>query len=142
VLFDDVRYFFYITNDRDLTPEQVVFESNDRCDQENLIEQLKNGVRALHAPLNTLNANWAYMVMASLAWSIKAWMAMALPVVPRWRAKHEAERRAWLRMDFRTFREAVLAVPVQILRSGRRRIWRILAWRPQLPVFFRLVGAT
>lgn len=142
VLFDDVRYFFYITNDPDLTPEQVVFESNDRCDQENLIEQLKNGVRALHAPLNTLNANWAYMVMASLAWSIKAWMAMALPVVPRWRAKHEAERRAWLRMDFRTFREAVIAVPVQILRSARRRIWRILAWRPQLPVFFRLVGAT
>ena len=66
-LFDEVRYFFYITNDRTLTAEQVVFEANDRCNQENLIEQLKNGVRALHAPVNTLNANWAYMVMASLA---------------------------------------------------------------------------
>ena len=141
VLFDDVRYFFYITNDRDLTVDQVVFESNDRCDQENLIAQLKGELRALHAPVNTLNANWAYMVMASLAWSLKAWMALSLPVSPRWRDKHEAERDAWLRMDFRTFRNAIIDVPVQIVRSGRRRIWRLLAWRPQLPVLFRLLNA-
>lgn len=141
VLFDDVRYFFYITNDREFTAEQVLFEANDRCNQENLIEQLKNGVRALHAPVNTLHANWAYMVMASLAWTLKAWMALTLPISPRWRAKHEAERRAWLRMEFRTFRNAVIDVPVQILQSGRRRIWRFLAWRPQLPVLFRLLHA-
>lgn len=140
-LFDEVRYFFYITNDAALSPEQVVFESNDRCNQENVIEQLKNGVRALHAPVNTLNANWAYMVMAALAWSIKAWMALLLPVTPRWRAKHEADRRNWLRMDFRTFRHAVIDIPAQILRTGRRRVWRLLAWRPQLPVLFRLLHA-
>lgn len=140
-LFDEVRYFFYITNDRSLTPAEVVFESNDRCNQENLIAQLKGGTRALHAPVNTLNANWAYMVMAALAWTLKAWAALTLPISPRWRAKHEAERRAWLRMDFRTFRKAVIDVPVQLLRSGRRRIWRLLAWRPQLPVFFRLLDA-
>lgn len=140
-LFDEVRYFFYITNDRNMSTAEVVFSSNDRCNQENLIAQLKNGVRALHAPVNTLHANWAYMVMAALAWSLKAWMALSLPISPRWRKKHEAERRAWLRMDFRTFRNAVIDVPVQILRSGRRRIWRFLAWRPQLPVFFRLLDA-
>ena len=81
------------------------------------------------------------MVMAALAWSLKAWMALSLPVSPRWQAKHEAERRSWLRMDFRTFRTAVIDVPVQILRSGRQRIWRLLAWRPQLPVLFRLLDA-
>ena len=81
------------------------------------------------------------MVMAALAWNIKAWMALSLPVTPRWRRKHEAERDAWLRMDFRTFRNAVIDVPVQIIRSGRRRIWRLLAWRPQLPVFLRLLDA-
>jgi hypothetical protein len=140
-LFDDVRYFFYITNDRELTPEQVVFEANGRCNQENLIAQLKNGVRALHAPVNTLNANWAYMVMAALAWTFKAWMALALPVAPRWRKKHEAERRAWLRMDFRTFRNAVIDIPAQIVRTGRRLVFRLLAWRPQLPVLFRLLNA-
>ena len=138
-LFDDVRYFLYITNDRSLTTEQVVFEANDRCNQENLIEQLKNGVRALHAPVNTLNANWAYMVMASLAWTLKAWMALSLPIAPRWRAKHEAERDRWLHMEFRTFRNAVIDVPAQILRTGRRLIFRLLAWRPQLPVLFRLL---
>ena len=49
-------------------------------------------MRALHAPLNTLDANWAYMVIASLAWSLKAWFAMLTPVAPRWREKHEADR--------------------------------------------------
>jgi hypothetical protein len=140
-LFEDERYFFYITNDRTMAADEVVSTANNRCNQENLIEQLKNGVRALHAPLNTLNANWAYMVMAALAWSVKAWMALSLPIEPRWRSKHEAERRGWLRMDFRTFRNAVIEVPVQILTSGRRRIWRLLAWRPQLPVLFRLLDA-
>jgi len=141
VLFEQIRYFFYLTNDRELTAAQIVFEANDRCDQENLIEQLKNGVRALHAPVNTLYANGAYMVMAALAWSIKAWMALSLPISARWRSRHEAARRTWLRMDFRTFLNAVIHVPVQILESGRRRIWRFLAWRPQLPVLFRLFHA-
>ena len=141
VLFDDIRYFFYITNDRDLTAEQVVFEANDRCNQENLIEQLKNGVRALHAPVNTLNANWAYMVMASLAWTLKAWMALSLPIHPRWRKKHEAERDRWLHMEFRTFLGAVIDVPAQILTTGRALVFRYLAWRPNLPVLFRLLDA-
>ena len=141
VLFDEVRYFFYLTNDRELRAEQIVFEANDRCNQENLIEQLKNGVRALRAPVNTLDANGAYMVMAALAWSIKAWMALSLPVCDRWRERHRAEQRAWLRMDFRSFRKAVIDIPVQILRHGRRRIWRLLAWRPQLHVFCRLLPA-
>jgi len=140
-LFDEIRYFFYITNDRAISATEVVDQSNDRCNQENLIAQLKDGVRALHAPHNTLNANWAYMVMAALPWTLKAWMALALPVSARWREKHQAERRAWLRMDFRTFRKAIIDIPVQILNSGRRRIWKLLAWRPQLPTFFRLIDS-
>src|SRR5690606_28568919 len=51
------RYFFYVTNDRDLACEDVIHEANARCQQENLIEQLKNGPRALRAPLNTLDSN-------------------------------------------------------------------------------------
>ena len=141
VLFDDVRYFFYITNDRELSAHEVVFEANDRCNQENLIEQLKSGVPALHAPVNTLNANWAYMVMASLAWTFKAWMALTLPIHPRWRQKHEAERDRWLHMEFRTFLNAVIDVPAQIITTGRRLIFRLLAWRPHHPVIFRLLDA-
>jgi len=141
VLFDDVRYFFFVTNDPEMAAEDVVRNAHERCNQENLIEQLKNGVRALHAPVNTLNANWAYMVMASLAWSLKAWMALSLPVRPRWADKHRAEREAWLRMEYRTFVNAVIHIPAQVVRTGRRLVLRLLAWRPQLPVFFRLLDA-
>ena len=66
-LFDDIVYFFYITNKRDIAAEEIVWESNDRCNQENLIAQLKSGVHALETPLDNLESNWAYMVMASLA---------------------------------------------------------------------------
>ena len=57
-LFEEYRYFFYITNDRTSTADQIVFSANDRCDQENLIEQLKNGVRAMRNPLDNLHSNW------------------------------------------------------------------------------------
>src|SRR5476649_1646401 len=80
-LLDLYRYFFYITNDRTSTPEEIVFLANDRCHQENLIEQLKNGPPALQAPLNSLESNWAYMVMTALAWNLKAWAALRLPEV-------------------------------------------------------------
>ena len=85
VLFDDTRCFFYITNDWESAAEEIVFEANDRCNQENLIEQLKSGVHALTAPVDNLESNWAYMVMASLAWSLKAWAALLLPEQGRWK---------------------------------------------------------
>jgi len=135
------RYLFYITNDRTMSPEEVVAEANHRCDQENLIDQLKNGARALHAPLNTLDANWAYMVIASLAWTLKAWFALMLPITPRWREKHEAQRKWVLRMEFRTFLQQLVMVPAQILRSGHRIVFRLLAWRPRLSILFRLLDA-
>ena len=138
---EDFRYFFYVTNDRSLTQDQVIAESNDRCNQENLIEQLKNGARALHAPVNTLNANWAYMVIAALAWSLKVWFGLLIPVSPRWRDQHEAERDAVVRMDFRTFLQRFVLIPAQVVRSARRLVYRLLAWRPDLPVFFRLLDA-
>jgi len=137
----DFRYFFYVTNDRKLTQQEVIAESNDRCNQENLIAQLKGGVRALHAPLNTLEANWAYMVIASLAWSIKAWAALLLPVAPRWRERHQAEQTRLLRMEFRTFVQSFILIPAQVLLRGRQLIVRLLAWRPTLPIFFRLLDA-
>lgn len=138
-LFDEIRYFFYISNDRTMTPAEVVFEANQRCNQENLIEQLKNGVRALHAPVNTLNANWAYMVSASLAWSIKAWAALMLSCSPRWRTLHVRQQQIVLRMDFRTFINGFINVPAQIVRTGRRTIYRLLAYNPFQHLFFRLL---
>lgn len=138
VLFDDYRYFFYLTNDRESSAAEVVFGANDRCDQENLHAQLKGPVSALHAPVDNLTSNWAYMVMTSLAWNLKAWWALCLPEgrgpqAAVWRE----EKRAVLRMEFKTFRNALVRLPCQILQSGRRLIYRLLSWNPWQRVLFR-----
>jgi hypothetical protein len=138
-LFDDARCFFYLTNDEEKSAEAIVFDANDRCDQENLLAQLKGGVRSLTAPVDSLLANWAYMVMGALAWSLKAWAALVLPENGRWREVHREEKRKLLRMDFSTFRAAMMRIPAQIIRTGRRIVYRLLAWNPWQHVFFRLL---
>jgi Transposase DDE domain group 1 len=138
-LFEEYRYFFYITNDRDMPTDQVVLSANGRCDQENLIAQLKGGVHALTTPVDDLMSNWAYMVMASLAWSLKAWAALLVPESPRHAAKHRAEKRTLLRMEFRTFCAALIDLPCQIVRGGHRLVYRLLSWNPWQGVFLRLV---
>jgi hypothetical protein len=139
VLFDDdYRYFFYLTNDRRSTPAAIVFSANDRCNQENLHAQLKNGVRALQAPVDSLVSNWAYMVMTALAWNLKAWWALTLPEQPgRQAEQHQAEKRTVLTMEFKTFVNAFMRLPCQIVRTGRKLVYRLLSWNPWLPVFFR-----
>jgi hypothetical protein len=137
VLFEDYRYFFYITNDRQATPQELVFEANGRCNQENLIAQLKGGVQALAMPVDNLVSNWAYMVMASLAWTLKAWFALLLPQRGRWAEKHRREKQSVLRMEFKRFVNAFIRVPCQIVRTGRRIVYRLLAWNPWQPVFIR-----
>ena len=141
VLFDDVRYFFYITNDYGTRADQIVFLANDRCNQENLIEQLKNGVKALDIPVDNLVSNWAYMVMASLAWTLKAWFALTLPETGRWAEKHKAEKQSVLKMEFKRFLNAFIRVPCQIIRQAGRVIYRLLAWNPWQHVFLRAVDA-
>ena len=84
VLFDDLRYFYYITNDETAAAAELVLLANDRCNQENLIAQLKLGVHAMRMPVSTRASNGAHMVMASLAWTLKAWFALLLPEVGRW----------------------------------------------------------
>jgi hypothetical protein len=138
-LFDDARCFFYITNDEEKTAEEIVFDANDRCNQENLHAQLKSDVRSLVAPVDNLLSNWAYMVMGSLAWSLKAWAALLLPEEGRWQERHREEKRKLLRMDFSTFRAAMIRIPTQILSTGRRIVYRLLGWNPWQHVFFRLL---
>jgi len=140
-LFSEYRYFFYITNDRNMTADEIIDQARQRCNQENLISQLKSGVRALHAPVNTLCANWAYMTMAALAWTLKAWCALLLPVTPRWTEPHNEQRRRLLTMDFRTFQTAFIEIPCQIVTTGRRVRWRVLAHNQWLAAFFRLLDA-
>ena len=86
-------------------------------------------------------ANWAYLVVAALAWSLKAWCALLVPISPRWAKHHHEQRRRLLTMDFKTFRVGVIDIPCQIVTGGRQVRWRILSWNPWLDVFFRLFDA-
>jgi hypothetical protein len=141
-LWDEIRHYFYITNDRKSTPAELVFSANDRCDQENTVGQLKGGCRALAAPLDNLVSNWAYMVMTALAWNLKAWWGLMLPVESG--SSEEADRAAksWvMRLQFRTFVQAFVRMPCQLVRTGRRLVFRLLSWNPHQAIFFRFLDA-
>ena len=153
-LLDEIRYFFYLTNDWLSAADQIVLAhdrpeqkppdpthgANGRCHQENLIQQLKNGMHALTAPVDNLESNWAYMVMTALAWNLKAWAALMLPEKPgRWQEKHRAEKLWLLNLEFKAFVNVLIAIPCQIIRQARRLLFRVLAYNPHQAIFFRLV---
>jgi hypothetical protein len=136
-LFADYTYFIYITNDPALTPEEVVFSANDRCQQENVIAQLKS-LRALHSPVDNLVSNQAYMLMTSLAWTLKAWLALwPLEAPGRWRERHQEQKRKLLQMEWRTFVNYWMRIPCQVVRTERKIVLRLLAHNPWQSVFFR-----
>lgn len=137
LLFEENRYLFYITNQRHMKPGEVVRAANKRCAQEKLIGELKSGVRALRAPIDNLVSNWAWMVMSSLAWSLKAWMALLLPVQGRWAARHETDRERILGMSFRGFVESMMRIPVQVIVAARQIRVRLLSWNPMQRIFLR-----
>lgn len=132
-LEDQIRYFFYVTNIRvsRMSPTRVVRENNARCHQENLIEQLKNGVGATRLPVAEFYANWAYLIIGSLAWNVKAWCALLLP--------KSLGARDLLKMEYRRFLDEVVLLPAQILRHGRRLIFRLLQTNSRTPLL--LFGA-
>lgn len=128
VLFDQIKYFFYITNRKDLAIAEVVNQANERCDQENVIAQLKSGVNAMRMPVDNLLSNWAYMVMAALAWNLKAWFGLLMP---------DAERgQQIVRMEFRSFLASIIEIPAQIVRTARRIIYRVMGYNGWLKDFF------
>jgi len=119
VLFPEIRYFFYITNLREKSAKKILFLANDRCNQENLIEQMKNGVHALRMPVNDLISNWAYMVMTALGWTLKAWWAMQI--------RHKPRKLQALKMEFRPFVNVVVRIPCQVVKTAKRTLYRILS---------------
>ena len=140
-LFDDYTYFFYLTNDRESSAAEIVFQANQRCNQENLHAQLKGGVRALQAPLDNLESNWAYMVMVAMGWNLKAWWALWPTVTPgRYAERHRQEQETVLRMEFKTFINAFMRLPCQIVRTSRRILYRLLSWNPWNGMFLRVLN--
>ena len=127
-LFDEVRYLFYLTNRWELELPEVVGLAHGRCDQENVIGELKHGVNAMRMPVDDLVSNGAYMVMAALAWNLKAWFALLVP--------DRARGLELLKMEFRSFLQAIVLLPAQIVRTARRVVWRILSYNRWLADLF------
>ena len=138
LLLPEVRYFFYVTNRPELSIEQVIDHSNDRCNQENLNAQLKSGIPALKCRLNTFHANWACMIMMTLAWSMKAWFAMSFKMKEKTtKERASSVRNRLLSMEFRTFLNHVVNIPVLVVRTGRKVILRLLTSNPWTEILMK-----
>ena len=136
VLIDEIRYFFYFTTYHadTHTPAQIVELANDRCDQENICGQLKSGLGALRAPVDDLHSNWAYMLIAALAWNIKSWHAMMM------HRKHD--RHAFIRMEFKRFLDTVIRIPAMVIVRARAIVVRLVAYTVNLDRFFSAWATT
>lgn len=122
-LEDEIRYFFYVTNldAEKATAEEVVRLANARCNQENLIEQLKNGVGATRLPSISFHGNWAHMLIGALVWNLKVWLGILMQPIDAQCAD------AIIRMEFRTFIHRLILIPCQVLSQARRLVFRLLS---------------
>lgn len=127
ILDIEIRYFFYISNALEMTAQEIVFQANDRCNQENVIAQLKSGINAVRAPSSNLLSNWAYMLCASLAWNFKAWFGLL--------CKDPRLSRDIIRMEFKRFLNTFIRIPTQIIQQGRKIIFRFLTYTQYLKPF-------
>jgi len=130
VFMPQYRYFFYITNIQDKTPREVLELIHGRCDHENKIEQLDNGVHALKMPAAEFNANWAYMVICAMAWNVKSWLGLLMP--------NRNRGAQVVRMEFKRFRRWLIEIPCQIVRQAGYVIYRFMAHNPWREDFLRL----
>ena len=78
-------------------------------------------------PSDGLVSNWAYMVIAALAWNLKAWYGLL--------ARTKTARRDILRMEFKRFLVSFVQIPCQIVNTGRRLVYRILSYSRHLETF-------
>jgi hypothetical protein len=109
-LYEDYVYRFIITSIPrcEMNATEVLCFAYGRCDQENIIEQAKNGIAALRMPTGELLANAAFLMAGQLAWCLRAWLSLL--ALPR-------ETRRW---EWMWFRQAFVYVAARITRTGRR----------------------
>jgi len=82
----------------------------------------------MRMPTSDLNSNWSYMVMAALAWNLKAWFGSLMP--------NRARGREVLKMEFRRFLHTFILIPCQVVRTGRKIVYRVLGYNVWLKDFF------
>lgn len=140
-LFDTNKWFFYISNESadEVSSREVITGANHRCNQENTISQGK-ACGALSAPLDTLESNGAYMLFASLAWTLKIWSGMMIRVKGNENQKRvrRSARDRIIKMEFWTYMNSLMLLPAQVIRGARQRVFRLLTYRPDVDLLFTL----
>jgi len=125
-----VRYFFYISNIEDQKATELLDFVMQRCNHENRIEQMANGVHALKMPVAEFNANWAYMLICAMAWNLKGWLALL-------GHRHYLFSHL-MAAEFKKFLNDFIRIPCQIVKTGRSTIYRFLGYHRSLEDFFKL----
>jgi hypothetical protein len=121
-LFEHFRYRLVLTNlPRSYTAEQVVDLTYQRCDQENVIEQLGQGIAGWRMPVAEFRGNCAWLEIARLAWNLGKWIAqLALPSeVVRW--------------EWKRFRRHFVYIAAKVVTMGRRLVVRLAGSHRFLP---------
>ena len=98
-----------------MSASAIVHFAYGRCDQENAIEQAKNGLGAMRMPTGELRANGAFLLAAEIAWCLRAWLSLL--ALPR-------DTRRW---EWGWFRRAFVHVPAVIIRQARSAVVRFHA---------------
>jgi len=108
-LFKLTRFRYILSNlPSSVSAEEVMDLTYQRCDQENLIEQLQSGVAALRMPTGGMLSNAAFMTCARLAHNLKPWLAqLALPLET-------------MRWEWKRFRRAFVYCAARVVHSARQ----------------------
>jgi len=111
-LFTEYVYRFVISNipRQEMNASELLCFAYGRCDQENIIEQFKNGLAAMRMPTGELLANDAFLMAGQLAWGLRAWLSLlALP-------------QETLRWEWKWFRQAFVYIAAKITSHARRAV--------------------
>ena len=108
-LFMLTRFRFALSNlPSSVSAEEVIDLTYQRCDQENLIEQLQHGVTAMRMPTGGMHSNAAFGTCARLAHNLKPWLAqLALPMET-------------MRWEWKRFRRAFVYCAARVVHTGRQ----------------------
>ena len=109
-LFEFYRYRYVVTNlPASWSAEEVIDATYQRCDQENVIEQMGSGVALWRMPVAEFDGNRAWLEIGRLAWNLGKWIAqLALPAeVVRW--------------EWKRYRRAFVHVAAEVVHRSRQR---------------------
>ncbi len=108
LLFETWRYRFALTNMEATSANEILDLTYQRCDQENVIEQLQSGIAGMRMPTGDLLANGAFLRCARIAQNLKSWICQL------------ALREETIRWKWKRFRLSFVYVAATVIKHARQ----------------------